>query len=108
MNKELKVLNDILKEAKKTNRLLNEMNETVSIIMKKLIPGKQTAETIQRGGPVAEITVYTPEKLEEWKAIFESKGLKVEFYEPYTFDENYFAKLWGYLEKPERQKERKK
>ena len=41
--------------------------------------------------------MYSPEKLEEWKAFFKNKGIKVEFYEPYTFDENYFAKLWGYL-----------
>ena len=108
MSKETELLGEILKAVKETNRLLIEMNEAVSIVMKRVLPGKLPAETIQRGGSVTEITVYSPEKLEEWKAFFKNKGIKVEFYEPYTFDENYFAKLWGYLEEPKQQKERKR
>lgn len=100
MTKELEVLNEILKESRETNRLLNEMKNTISMITKKISPEKKQEEVILKGGPVAEITVYSPEKLEEWMAIFESKGLRVEFSEPSSTKSNYFAKVWGYLEKP--------
>jgi len=104
MDKELEILNEILKEAKETNRLLKELKNTISVITKKMIPEKKQEEVILKGGPVAEITVYSPEKLEEWMAIFESKGLRVEFSEPSSVESNYFAKVWGYLEKPNKNK----
>ena len=106
MNEELEILNEILKEAKETNRLLQEMKNTISVLTKKMIPEKKQEEVILKGGPVAEITVYSPEKLEEWMAIFESKGLRVEFSEPSSAESNYFAKVWGYLEKPEKKAEK--
>jgi hypothetical protein len=104
MNEEIKILNAILEEAKETNRLLNEMKNTLSSVIKKIIPEKKQEEVILKGGPVAEITVYSPDKLEEWMEIFESKGLRVEFSEPSSGKVNYFAKVWGYLEKSDKHK----
>ena len=37
--------------------------------------------------------------------IFESKGLRVEFSEPSSGEVNYFAKVWGYLEKPDKKED---
>jgi hypothetical protein len=100
MNEELEVLNAILKETQETKHLLKEIKTAIVGIAKKILPEKLPEELILKGGPVAEITVYSPEKLEEWMSIFEKKGLRVEFSEPSTSDRNYFAKIWGYLEKP--------
>lgn len=100
MDNELQVLNAILKETQETKQLLKEIKSTMTMIAKKILPEKSPEELILKGGPVAEITVYSPEKLEEWMNIFEKKGLRVEFSEPSTSDRNYFAKIWGYLEKP--------
>lgn len=105
MKKEEEILNEILKESQETNRLLKEMKNTISAITKKMRPENMQEEVVLKGGPVAEITVYSPDKLKEWMKIFESKGLRVEFSEPSTGGKNYFAKVWGYLEKPEKQKE---
>ena len=105
MKKEEEILNDILKESQETNRLLKEMKNTISSITKKMLPENMQEEVVLKGGPVAEITVYSPDKLKEWMKIFESKGLRVEFSEPSTGEKNYFAKVWGYLEKPEKQEE---
>ena len=102
MKKEHEILNEILKETQETNRLLKEMKDTISAITKKMVPENMQEEVVLKGGPVAEITVYSPEKLKEWMKIFESKGLRVEFSEPSTGETNYFAKVWGYLEKPEK------
>jgi hypothetical protein len=103
MKKEQEILNDILKETQETNRLLKEMKDTISAITKKMVPENNMEEVVLKGGPVAEITVYSPDKLKEWMKIFESKGLRVEFSEPSTGEKNYFAKVWGYLEKPNNQ-----
>jgi hypothetical protein len=102
MKKEEEILNDILKESQETNRLLKEMKNTISAITKKMLPENKQEEVVLKGGPVAEITVYSPEKLKEWMQIFESKGLRVEYSEPSTGELNYFAKVWGYLEKPDK------
>ncbi len=102
MNKEQEILKDILKEAQETNRLLKDMKNTISSITKNILPENMQEEVVLKGGPVAEITVYSPDKLKEWMKIFESKGLRVEFSEPSTGKKNYFAKVWGYLEKPDR------
>lgn len=102
MKKEEEILNDILKESQETNRLLKEMKNTISAITKKMLPENKQEEVVLKGGPVAEITVYSPEKLKEWMQIFESKGLRVEYSEPSTGEINYFAKVWGYLEKPDK------
>ncbi len=92
-------MKEILKETKETNRLINEMNHSFLQLMRRLAPERHSSETIQKGGPIAEITVRTHEKLEEWRSLFESRGMKVEYYEPFRADgEEYFAKLWGYLE----------
>jgi len=99
MRNDTKLMKEILKEIGETNRLIGEMNRSLQQLMKKMLPEKHSTETIQRGGPIAEITVRTPEKLEEWKSLFENRGMRVEFYEPFqTNGEGYFAKLWGYLE----------
>lgn len=100
MDEDMEVLNAILEEARETKQLLKEIKAAISVITKKMLPERQPEELILRGGPVAEITVYSPEKLEEWMKIFERKGLRVEFSEPSTGERNYFAKIWGYLEKP--------
>jgi hypothetical protein len=100
MNEELEVLNAILKEAQETKQLLKEIKTSIAGIAKKILPEKPPEELILKGGPVAEITVYSPEKLEEWMSTFEKRGLRVEFSEPSTSGRNYFAKIWGYLEKP--------
>lgn len=100
MKREEEILSEILKEAQETNRILNEMRDSISVLTKKIVPEKRQEEVVLRGGPVAEITVYSPDKLREWMKIFESKGLRVEFSEPSTGETNYFAKVWGYLEKP--------
>jgi len=105
MKKEQEVLMDILKETQETNRLLKEMKDTISAITKKMLPDNKLEEVVLKGGPVAEITVYSPDKLKEWMKIFESKGLRVEFSEPSSGEINYFAKVWGYLEKPEKNKD---
>jgi len=107
MNEEIEVLNAILEEVRETKQLLKEIKATISVIMKKMLPERQPEEMILKGGPVAEITVYSPEKLEEWMKIFERKGLRVEFSEPSTGERNYFAKIWGYLEKPNDREEEK-
>ncbi len=106
MKKEQEILNDILKEAQETNRLLNEVKETISSLTKKMLPENKQEEVVLKGGPVAEITVYSPDKLKEWMKIFESKGLRVEFSEPSSGETNYFAKVWGYLEKPNKKEDR--
>ncbi len=100
MRNETKLMKEILGEIKETNRLIQEMNQSVILMMKKMVPEKHSSETIKKGGAIAEITVRTPEKLEEWRSLFESRGMRVEYYEPFrTNGEEYFAKLWGYLEK---------
>jgi hypothetical protein len=92
-------MKEILKEIRETNRLIKEMNQSFVQLMKRMIPERHSTETIQKGGPLAEITVRTPEKLEEWRNLFESRGMRVEYYEPFRKDgEEYFAKLWGHLE----------
>ena len=99
MRNEWKLMTEILKEIRETNRLIKEMNQSFVQLMKRMIPEKHSTETIQKGGPLAEITVRTPEKLEEWRNLFESRGMRVEYYEPFRKDgEEYFAKLWGHLE----------
>lgn len=100
MKEEQEILDEILKETRETNRLLKEVKDTISAITKKMVPENNLEEVVLKGGPVAEITVYSPDKLKEWMTIFESKGLRVEFSEPSTGETNYFAKVWGYLEKP--------
>lgn len=105
MKKEQEILNDILKETQETNRLLKEMKDMISALTKKMLPENRQEEVVLRGGPVAEITVYSPDKLKEWMKIFESKGLRVEFSEPSTGKTNYFAKVWGYLEKPNKKED---
>ena len=99
MRNESKIMKEVLKEIKETNRLINEMNQSFLQLMKRMMPERHSTETIQKGGPIAEITVRTPEKLEEWRSLFENRGMRVEYYEPFrTNGEEYFAKLWGYLE----------
>jgi len=99
MRNESKILKEILKEIKETNRSINEMNQSFLQLMKRMVPERHSTETIQKGGPIAEITVRTPEKLDEWRSLFENRGMRVEYYEPFrTNGEEYFAKLWGYLE----------
>jgi hypothetical protein len=105
MKKEQEILNDILEETQETNRLLKEMKDAISAVTKKMLPENNLEEVVLKGGPVAEITVYSPDKLKEWMKIFESKGLRVEFSEPSTGKKNYFAKVWGYLEKPAKNKD---
>ncbi len=99
MRNESKLVKEILKETRETNRLIHEMNQTLQQLMKRMLPERHSTETIQKGGPIAEITVRTPEKLEQWRSLFKSRGMRVEYYEPLqTNGEEYFAKLWGYLE----------
>ncbi|UCE43127.1 MAG: hypothetical protein JSV17_09355 [Candidatus Aminicenantes bacterium] len=99
MRNESKLMKEILKEMRETNRSINEMNQSFLQLMKRMVPERHSTETIQKGGPVAEITVRTPEKLEQWRSLFESRGMRVEYYEPFrTNGEEYFAKLWGYIE----------
>jgi hypothetical protein len=99
MRNESKLLKEILEETREANRLISEMNQSFLQLMKRMLPERHSTETIQKGGPVAEITVRTPEKLEQWRSLFESRGMRVEYYEPSrTNGEEYFAKLWGYLE----------
>ena len=52
MKKEQEVLMDILKETQETNRLLKEMNDTISAITKKMIPENKQEEVVLKGGPV--------------------------------------------------------
>ncbi len=107
MRNESKIMKEILQEIKETNRLIYEMNQSFLQLMKRMVPERHSTETIQKGGPIAEITVRTPEKLEEWRSLFESRGMRVEYYEPFrTNGEEYFAKLWGYLENNKGLKER--
>jgi len=99
MKNESKIMKEILKEIKETNRRIDEMNQSFLQLMKRMVPERHSSETIQKGGPIAEITVRTPEKLEEWRNLFENRNMRVEYYEPFrTNGEEYFAKLWGYLE----------
>ena len=99
MRNESKIMREILRETKETNLKFDQMNRSFLQLMKRMIPERHSTETIQKGGPIAEITVRTPEKLEEWRSLFESRGMRVEYYEPFrTNGEEYFAKLWGYLE----------
>ena len=99
MRNESKIMKEILKEIKETNRRIDEMNQSFLQLMKRMVPERHSSETIQKGGPIAEITVRTPEKLEEWRNLFEKRNMRVEYYEPFrTNGEEYFAKLWGYLE----------
>jgi hypothetical protein len=105
MKKEQEILNDILKEVQETNRLLKEMKDAILSMTKKMPLENLQEEVVLRGGPVAEITVYSPDKLKEWMKIFESKGLRVEFSEPSSGEINYFAKVWGYLEKPDNEED---
>lgn len=106
MKKEQEILDEILKETQETNRLLKEIKDTISSITKKMVSENNLEEVVLKGGPVAEITVYSPDKLKEWMTIFESKGLRVEFSEPSTGETNYFAKVWGYLEKPDKKEDK--
>jgi hypothetical protein len=105
MKKEQEILYEILKEAQENNRLLKEIKDTILTMTKNLIPENKQEEVVLKGGPVAEITVYSPDKLKEWMKIFESKGLRVEFSEPSSGEMNYFAKVWGYLEKPKKKED---
>jgi len=99
MRNESKLMKEILQEMRETNRLIQEMSQSLALLNKRMMPEKHSTETIQKGGAITEITVRTPERLEQWKKLFESKGLRVEYYEPYqTNGEDYFAKLWGYLD----------
>lgn len=99
MRNESKLMKEILQEMRETNRLIQEMSQTLTILTKRMMPEKHSRETIQKGSSITEITVRTPEKLEQWRKLFESNGLRVEFYEPYqTNGEDYFAKLWGYMD----------
>jgi hypothetical protein len=108
MRNESKLMKEILKEIKETNCSIQELNQAFTLLMKKMVPEKHSSETIKMGGPIAEITVRTPEKLEEWRSLFESRGMRVEYYEPFRKDgEEYFAKLWGYLEKNKVRQDRK-
>lgn len=102
MKKEQEILDEILKETQDTNRLLNEIKNIIAAATKNIAPENQHEEVVLKGGPVAEITVYSPDKLKEWMKIFESKGLRVEFSEPSSGEKNYFAKVWGYLERPDK------
>jgi aspartate/tyrosine/aromatic aminotransferase len=105
---ESKLRKEILEEIKETNRLIREMNQSFVLLMKKMAPEKHGSETIKKGGSIAEITVRTPEKLEEWRNLFESRGMRVEYYEPFRRDgEEYFAKIWGHLEKSNSLKDKK-
>jgi len=107
MRNESKLMKEISKEIRETNRLISEMNHSFLQLMKRMVPERHSTETIQKGGPIAEITVRTPEKLEEWRSLFESRGMRVEYYEPFRTDgEEYFAKLWGYLENHKKKGER--
>lgn len=100
MKNESKLMKEMLKEIKETNHSIQELNQAISLLMKKLIPESPGSETIKMGGQVAEITVRTPEKLKEWRRLFESRGMRVEYYEPLRKEGGqYFAKLWGYLDK---------
>ena len=105
MKKEQEILYEILKETQETNRLLKEMKDMISAVTKKMRPENKQEEVVLKGGPVAEVTVYSPDKLKEWMKIFESKGLRVEFSEPSSGEMNYFAKVWGYLEKPKKKED---
>ena len=108
MRNESKLLKEILREIQETNHLIQELNQSFTLMMKKMVPEKHSSETIKKGGPIAEITVRTPEKLEEWRNLFESRGMRVEYYEPFRTDgEEYFAKLWGYLEENKAQQNKK-
>lgn len=99
MKNESKIMKEILREIRETNRSIDRMSRAFLQLMQRLVPEDQSKETIQKGGPIAEITVRTPEKLEEWRSLFENRGMRVEYYEPMQADdEKYFAKLWGYLE----------
>jgi len=103
-------MKEILQEIKETNRLIQEMSQSLLVLKKRMMPEKHSSETIQKGEAITEITVRTPRKLEQWRELFESKGLRVEYYEPYqTNGEDYFAKLWAYLDgrkKPRQRKEK--
>lgn len=105
MRQETKLLKELLNEVKKTNCQIKKMNYSLSLLNKRLSPTQHSGETISMAGPVTEITVRTPKKFEEWKNLFESKGLRVEYHEPFRTDGNhYFAKLWGYLKKSKDQR----
>jgi len=107
MRNESKLMKEILEETRETNRLIKEMNQSLIQLMKRMVPERHSTETIQKGGSVAEITVRTPEKLKQWRSLFESRGMRVEYYEPYrTNGEEYFAKLWGYLENHQNKRKR--
>lgn len=108
MRNESKLMKEILQEIRETNRLIQEMSQSLYILKKRMMPEKHSSETIQKGGAITEITVRTPRKLEQWRKLFESNGLRVEYYEPYqTNGEDYFAKLWGYLDGRKKPGERK-
>jgi hypothetical protein len=99
MRNQTKFMKEILQEMKETNRLIKEMSQSFVQLMKRITPERHSTETIQKGGPIAEITVRTPEKLKQWRSLFESQGMRVEYYEPFrTNGEEYFAKLWAHLE----------
>ncbi len=108
MRNESKLMKEILRETRETNRLIQDMNQTFTQLMKKMVPEQHSSETIKKGGLIAEITVRSPEKLKEWRSLFESRGMRVEYYEPLRTDgAEYFAKLWGYLEKNKAHQDRK-
>jgi len=99
MRSETRLIKEMLKEIKENRRLMEEMIQSFSNLSRKLAPQKHESETILKGRGMAEIIVRTPEKLEEWKELFECRGLRVEYYEPFrTNGEEYFAKLWGHLD----------
>ncbi|MFQ6038517.1 MAG: hypothetical protein ACE5LV_07865 [Candidatus Aminicenantales bacterium] len=103
MRRDTRLLRELLEEVRETHRLIQDLHQTLSSMMKRMLPAAQNTETITKGGPMAEITVRSPEKLEQWRHLFESRGLRVEYYEPHRADgEGYFAKLWGYLERSSR------
>ncbi len=108
MRNESKLMKEILGEIKETNRLIQELNQSFILLIKNMAPERHSSETIKKGGPIAEITVRTPEKLEEWINLFERRGMRVEYNEPFRTDgEEYFAKLWGYLENNKAKQDRK-
>jgi hypothetical protein len=99
-------MKEILQEIRETNRLIQEMSQSLDILKKRMMPDRHSGEAIQKGGTITEITVRSPEKLEQWRKLFESRGLRVEYYEPYqTNGEDYFAKLWGYLDGKQKPRE---
>lgn len=98
MRHQSKLMKEIMEELRATNRRVEEMNRSFTHLMKTLSSESPCAETIQKDSSIAEITVRSPEKLEQWRNLFESRGMRVQCYEPQrTNGEGYVARLWGYL-----------